>query len=175
MFSTEVQYALRGLSELACRPSDKAVRLDELVHGTQMPREFVAKVFQKLVKAMLIHSSRGRGGGFALARDAGAITLMQIVEAIDGPRPFDRCVVGLVECNDLMPCPQHDLYKPIRQALQQYLNQTTLADLAVSLRAKLAWQRLRFQSPLANSAPIADVPSDAVASAPDRPTEPAGN
>ena len=42
-----------------------------------------------------------------------------------------------------MPCPQHDLYKPIRQRLKDYLITTTLADLAASLRAKQAWQKMR--------------------------------
>jgi DNA-binding IscR family transcriptional regulator len=46
-------------------------------------------------------------------------------------------------CNDHMPCPQHDLYKPIRQRLKAYVQTTTLADLAASLKAKQAWHRLR--------------------------------
>jgi len=43
---------------------------------------------------------------------------MQVIEAMEGPQLLDRCVVGLDKCNDLMPCPQHDLYKPIRSASQ---------------------------------------------------------
>ncbi len=69
---------------------------------------------------------------------------MEIVEAIEGPKPLDSCVVGLERCNDDMPCPQHDLYKPIRQRLKDYMNTTTLADLASSLKTKQAWQRLRL-------------------------------
>jgi Rrf2 family iron-sulfur cluster assembly transcriptional regulator len=67
---------------------------------------------------------------------------MQIVEAIEGPKPLDGCVVGLDKCTDDAPCPQHDLYKPIRQRLKDYMNTTTLADLASSLKAKQSWQRL---------------------------------
>lgn len=144
IFSNPTEYAIRGLSELAIRGEDKPVMLDELVHGTDLPRDFLAKVFQKLVRGGVLKSAKGRGGGFRLARPAHDITLIHIVEAIDGPQTLDTCVVGLERCNDQMPCPQHDLYKPIRQRLKDYLTTTTLADLAASLKAKQSWRELRL-------------------------------
>lgn len=144
IFSNPTEYALRGLSELAIRGEDKPVMLDELVTGTDLPRDFLAKVFQKLVRGGVLKSAKGRGGGFRLARPAHEITLIHVVEAIDGPQTLDQCVVGLERCNDQMPCPQHDLYKPIRQRLKDYLTTTTLADLAASLKAKQSWRQLRL-------------------------------
>jgi len=143
IFSNTTEYAIRGMSELAGRSSGESVLLDQLVSGTNLPRDFMAKIFQKLVRAKLLTSAKGRGGGFALARPAHQITLLNIVEAIDGPQPLDSCVVGLERCNDDMPCPQHDLYKPIRQRLKDYMTTTTLADLASSLKSKQAWHRSR--------------------------------
>ena len=140
MFSSATEYAIRGLSELAARNSDSPVLLDELVAGTGLPRDFVAKIFQRLVRAGILRSAKGRGGGFALARPQHEITLMDIVEAVDGPQSTEGCVVGFERCNDQMPCAQHDLYKPIRQRLKDYLRTTTLADMAASLRTKQAWQ-----------------------------------
>lgn len=145
IYSNATEYAIRGLSELASRGSNERVMLDDVVEGTSLPRDFMAKIFQKLVRAGVLRSTKGRGGGFALARAAHEISLMHIVEAIDGEQAYDRCVVGLERCNDTMPCPQHDLYKPIRQRLKDYLNTTTVADLSASLKAKQAWQRLRLQ------------------------------
>jgi Rrf2 family transcriptional regulator, iron-sulfur cluster assembly transcription factor len=153
IFSSSTEYAIRGLSELACRDPDGPLMLDQLVAGTDLPRDFLAKVFQKLVHGGVLKSAKGRGGGFSLARPAHEITLMQIVEAIDGQQVFDACVVGLERCNDLMPCPQHDLYKPIRQRLKDYLATTTLADLSASLKAKVAW--LQMQPAEAAEAPEA--------------------
>lgn len=144
IFSSSTEYAIRGLSELAGRGPEGPIMLDDLVRGTDLPRDFLAKVFQKLVHGGILRSAKGRGGGFCLARPAHEITLMHIVEAIDGPQVFDRCVVGLEQCNDTMPCPQHDLYKPIRQRLKDYLITTTLADLAASLKAKHAWRQVRL-------------------------------
>src|ERR1051325_9101892 len=115
IFSSSTEYAIRGLSELAIRADAGPTIVDDLVAGTDLPRDFLAKVFQKLVRGGILRSMKGRGGGFSLARPAHEITIMNIVEAIDGPQLFDLCVVGLERCNDQMPCPQHDLYKPIRQ------------------------------------------------------------
>jgi Rrf2 family protein len=141
IFSNATEYAIRGLSELAARNTRGPVLLDDLIEGTDLPRDFLAKIFQKLVRAGLLRSARGRGGGFSLAREQHEITLMHIIEAIEGPQLMDKCVVGLARCNDAMPCSQHDLYKPIRQRLKDYLRTTTLADLAASLRSKQAWHR----------------------------------
>ena len=141
IFSSATEYAIRGLSELAARNSDSPVMLDDLVAGTGLPRDFVAKIFQKLVRAGVLRSAKGRGGGFALAKPQHDITLLDIVEAVEGPQLLDACVVGLEKCNDSMPCAQHDLYKPIRQRLKDYLTTTTLADLAASLRSKQTWRK----------------------------------
>lgn len=143
IFSKPTDYAIRGLSELAGRAPDSSLLLDQLVAGTDLPRDFLAKLFQKLVKGGILRSAKGRGGGFSLARPAHKITLMDIVEVMEGPQSLDHCVVGLEKCADHMPCPQHDLYKPIRQRLKDYLNTTTLADLAASLRTKHAWQKMQ--------------------------------
>lgn len=152
IFSSATEYAIRGLSELAGRGQPGPVMLDDLVKGTDLPRDFLAKVFQKLVHAGILRSAKGRGGGFRLSRPGHEITIMQIVEAIDGPQLFDRCVVGMEKCNDHMPCPQHDLYKPIRQRLKDYLLTTTLADLAASLKSKRAWQEIRHLNDISSKA-----------------------
>jgi Rrf2 family protein len=146
MFTTTTEYAIRGVAELASRSqTGQSMLLDELVKGTDLPRDFLAKVFQKLVKAGVLRSAKGRGGGFSLPRAAHEITLMDLVTAIDGPTRMDRCVLGLARCTDFMPCAQHDLYKPIRQRLKDYLETTTVADLAASLKQKKAWHSLRDQ------------------------------
>jgi Rrf2 family protein len=140
IFSNATEYAIRGLSELAARGVSGPVMLDDLVVGTDLPRDFLAKIFQKLVRAGILRSAKGRGGGFSLAKPQHEINLIDIVEAIEGPQLLDACVVGLDKCNDQMPCSQHDLYKPIRQRLKDFLRTTTLADLAASLRSKPTWR-----------------------------------
>jgi Rrf2 family transcriptional regulator, iron-sulfur cluster assembly transcription factor len=143
IFSTPVAYAIRGLAELAARAGTGSLMLEQLTTGTDLPRGFLAKLFQKLVKARILTSVKGRRGGFALARAPHTISLMQIMAAMGEEEAATRCVLGMPQCNEQTPCPQHDLYKPIRQRLNDYLQTTTLADVAASLKSKPAWHRIR--------------------------------
>jgi Rrf2 family iron-sulfur cluster assembly transcriptional regulator len=145
IFSRATEYAIRGLSELAGRTRGGTFMLDDLIAGANLPRDFLAKIFQRLVKAGILHSCKGRGGGFSLVRPPHEVTLMHIMEAIEGPQPVDICAVGMGRCSDTMPCPQHHLYKPIRLRLKEYLTTTTLADLAASLKSKAQLQNVQLE------------------------------
>lgn len=145
IFSNPSEYAIRALSELVIMSKDAVpgtsrrpgfVMLDRLTEQANLPREFLAKIFRQLVEGGILTSAKGPGGGFALAKPAHDISLLNVIEVIDGGHQIDGCVVGLARCNDNMPCPQHDLFKPIRQRLRAYLSTTTLADTAASLKEK---------------------------------------
>ena len=147
IFSNPSEYAIRALSELVIMSQDAIpgasrrpgyVMLDRLTEQANLPREFLAKIFRQLVEGGILTSAKGPGGGFALAKPAHDISLLNVIEVIDGGHQIDGCVVGLARCNDHMPCPQHDLFKPIRQRLRAYLSTTTLADTAASLKEKKA-------------------------------------
>jgi Rrf2 family transcriptional regulator, iron-sulfur cluster assembly transcription factor len=159
LFTTTTEYAIRGLAELVSRSENEPVLLAELVTGTDLPREFMAKVFQRLVKAGILSSAKGRGGGFSLSRSASEITLMDILVALEGQQHFGGCVVGLARCNDTMPCPQHELYKPVRQKLRDYLQSTTVADLGVAMKAKkrqIASEKGDVESPSKNGTAVSE-------------------
>ena len=145
IFSNPSEYAIRALSELVIMSQDAPVggsrragfvMLDKLTEQANLPREFLAKIFRQLVEGGVLTSAKGPGGGFSLAKPAHEVSLLNVIEIIDGGHQIDGCVVGLARCNDHMPCPQHDLFKPIRQRLRAYLSTTTLADTAASLKEK---------------------------------------
>jgi len=145
IFSHATEYAIRGLSELAGRARGGMFMLDDLIAGTMLPRDFLAKIFQRLVRAGILNSCKGRGGGFSLARAPHEITIMNVMEAIEGPQPVDGCAVGMGRCSDGMPCPQHHLYKPLRLRLKEYLTTTTLADLSASLKSKAQLRSIQLE------------------------------
>lgn len=138
IYSSACAYAIRALSRLALLRPDGYVLLDELCSkDSDLPRHFVAKIFQDLVRKGLLLSAKGRGGGFALSRPPSKITLYDIVAIVDGTEDFEACVVGFARCDDKQPCPQHDQWKGIRNSLRAYLQKTTLADMANALENKL--------------------------------------
>lgn len=137
IYSNACAYAIRAMARLAMVRPEGYVLLDELCAGSDLPRHFVAKIFQELVRKGLLTSAKGRGGGFALARKPSKITLWDIVAVIDGVERLDQCVVGMEKCNDQQPCPQHDQWVSIRTHLSDFLRETTLERMAGTLQTKL--------------------------------------
>lgn len=137
IYSNACAYAIRAISRLAMLRPDGYVLLEELCDGTDLPRHFVAKIFQELVRKGLLTSAKGRGGGFALARKPDQISLFDIVHVIDGTEQLDNCVVGMTRCDDSQSCPQHDHWRAIRTQLRTYLMETTLEAMSKALEQKL--------------------------------------
>ena len=84
--------------------------------------------FQKLSRHGLLEAERGRGSGYALSRDAAAIRVRDIVEAVEGPLALEQCLLWGGHCNDKQPCPLHYRLKSLRPQLDAILNEITLAD-----------------------------------------------
>ncbi|MFN3477698.1 MAG: RrF2 family transcriptional regulator, partial [Candidatus Methylomirabilales bacterium] len=93
--SRHADYALRIVLDLALRPFS---RIGDIAHRRKAPPAFLAKIVRDLVKAGLVRSLRGRKGGVALARPASRITVLQVIEAVDGPLAVNRCVPGGEGC-----------------------------------------------------------------------------
>jgi len=154
IYSKQCAYAIRALTRLAMVRPDGYVLLDELCEGTDLPRHFVAKIFQDLVRKGLLQSAKGRGGGFALARKPDKIRLYDIVVLIDGQEQFDQCVVGMAECDDRQPCPQHEEWVHIRANIRKFLIETTLAKMSRTCSRKLELIGVTVPEPQSKSKPV---------------------
>jgi Rrf2 family iron-sulfur cluster assembly transcriptional regulator len=138
LYSKTCEHAIRALAYLAARPVGDLCLVDEIAEAENMPRPFTSKILRDLVKAGLLTSSRGPGGGYALARDPAEVSLLEIQEIMDGSGNLDRCAVGLAACNEFAPCPLHDQFMPLRKAIRAYLEDTTLAEMSGALKRKKA-------------------------------------
>jgi len=138
LYSKTCEHAIRALSYLASRASTDLCLVDEIAEAEDLPRPFTSKILRDLVRAGLLTSSRGPGGGYALARDPEDVSLLEIQQIVDSTDTLSRCAVGLEQCNDQAPCPLHDEFKPLRQSIRVYLEETTLAQMAGALRRKRA-------------------------------------
>lgn len=124
------EYAVRGIVFLASRPADKVCLLSEIAEAVDVPQTFLAKIFQQFSKIGLVRSYRGTGGGFMLGRPADKITLLEVVEAVDGPVIPNRCVSGLGECERSSFCQVHPVWLKVQQQIRDILGNVTLQDLA---------------------------------------------
>lgn len=143
IYSSACGHAIRALAHLAAMETDGFVLMEDLCGPHDLPRPFVAKIFQDLVRRGLLRSAKGRGGGFALARPASEILIYDIVTAIDGDSQFQECVVGLSGCDQERHCPLHEEWGPIRNTIEAYLRDTTLEQMSVTLRRKMALAKAR--------------------------------
>ena len=139
LYSKTCEHGIRALSYLTARqPAGELCLVDEIAEAEGIPRSFTSKILGDLVRAGMLTSSRGPGGGYALARDPNVVSLLDIVEIIDGARQVDRCAVGLDACNETAPCPLHDKFAPLRRSIRAYLEGTSLAEMAAGLERKRA-------------------------------------
>ena len=136
IYSNACEYGIRAMVYLVGRGEDRRVLLKDISENESIPGPFLGKVFQTLVKAGLLTSSKGPGGGYQLARRPEDITLYDIYCAIDGGKDLDACAAGLDECNDEQPCPLHDSWQPIRESLTSYLTSTSLRDMSQAVAEK---------------------------------------
>lgn len=136
IYSKPCEYAIRALAFLACFPADGAAQGKEIAKAEGLRAPVLGKVLQELVRKGLLESRRGPGGGFRLARNPQLITLRDVVAAVDGLDQFLECAVGLDRCSDESPCPLHDTWKDLRTHMMNYLEATTLSDMAAALARK---------------------------------------
>ena len=129
IYSRSTQYAIRAMARLAALPAGTFVPVRDLAHDAQVPLAFLAKIMQTLTRRGLLASQKGPGGGIALSRAAAAITLEDIVVAVDGQELVSTCILGLQRCSDASPCVVHEEWKRLRNELQRSLHERTLADI----------------------------------------------
>ena len=127
--STQVDYAVRAVYELArCEPG-RMLHTDEIAAAQRIPKARLAKVVQDLARADLVRTVRGRAGGVVLARPADAITVREVWEAVEGPILLCRCRQRAEPCGDHM-CDTHEFWQGVEMLLNSELETTTFAALA---------------------------------------------
>lgn len=130
MFSTSCHYGLQAMLYIAMYSSrDKNVGLTEIAENQEIPKHFLSKILQELVRNDLIESMKGPNGGFKLKHRAEDIALIQIIAAIDGLDVFTQCGIGFKKCSDDHPCPIHHDYKKVRDKVYNLFETKTLKQL----------------------------------------------
>jgi Rrf2 family protein len=137
IYSRSAEYAIRAFVHLAEVPEGKFVMVKNIAQQTDIPMHFLAKILQQLARKGFLRSSKGPTGGFALRKPAAEITMIELVESIDGLADYQRCPGGMSECTDEQPCGLHDSWKLLRDRIIEYLEQTTIAELAEARDLKI--------------------------------------
>lgn len=116
---------------LAGLPPDTRASRAELAVAAECPEQFLSKVLQSLTRAGLVLSHRGNTGGFELPKVHRTATLLEIVEAIEGPMRLNICVSSDRACARQEWCPAHDVWVNAQAAVAQVLRSANITELAL--------------------------------------------
>jgi Rrf2 family protein len=127
--SRAVEYGVQGLMALARHALGTVVMIDEVSREENIPKSFLAKIFQNLAKAGIVKSVRGTGGGFALCKSPEEITVLDVIQAIEGPIALQRCLEIGGSCEQMETCALCALLSEAQDRLKETFAATTLAVL----------------------------------------------
>lgn len=122
-------YAIVALSRLP-GPGGGWCLAKDIAASSTIPRPYLSSVLNALARNGLIKAKRGYRGGFALTRPAENISVLEVVEAVDGLAWREGCLLGLSVCTDERACPSHEFWKPEKDKIEEYLRSLTLAEVA---------------------------------------------
>jgi Rrf2 family protein len=145
MFNKETEYAIRGLVYIQLQNFEgKRPGIAEIAEQVDAPHFYTAKILQRLVRQGFIESQKGKGGGFYFDTKRPDLSLKQLIFAIQGDSLFSGCGFGLKQCDDNYPCPLHNKYALIRDALNQLVTEENVQSLAKEL---LSGEKVLSQRP----------------------------
>ena len=125
----QADYALRAVLYLARLDGSERAATSTVAENQHIPPSFLAKIVSQLSIAGLLHTSRGARGGVTLAREPKEITLLEVVEAIDGPIQLNECVGSDGGCSFDNECPLRPVWCETQEKLVARLKATTFANL----------------------------------------------
>ncbi|MFC1875516.1 RrF2 family transcriptional regulator [Chloroflexota bacterium] len=133
LIKSDTDYAMRMLVYLAMNGKAEPVSAAVLVKAQKIPMDFAYKILQKLGKAKIVKSFKGPKGGFSLAQESRQITLLSIMEAVQGPLMIRPCLLDDGACPVRPSCPVSAQLRKLQKSLRESMQNITLAKI---IRAK---------------------------------------
>ena len=125
--SPAAEFAVRGAVVLAEDYGRGLLTIDEICAKRGLQKEYLTKIFRQLANAHIVVPMRGKNGGYTLARDPSRITLLDVVQAVEGPLAVNLCQQDPPRCNQTS-CVLHGVWADIQQTMVSRLSSVTLAD-----------------------------------------------
>jgi Rrf2 family protein len=124
--SRQADHAVRAVVWLAAQPAGSRRKAAEIAAAARIPRPFAARVLARLHRAGLLHARAGQEGGYSLARPVSELTLLTVIEAVEGPLAARRCLLRDAPCGPQSACALHGAWMAAQQAFRAALGDTPL-------------------------------------------------
>jgi Rrf2 family protein len=126
----QADYAIRAVLYLTTKNPSERASTSLIASAQGIPSSFLAKIVSQLSIAGIIHTSRGAKGGVTLAKEPGTISLLNVVEAIDGPVSLNECTLNPAACERSGNCPMHPIWCQAQAELVSKLGSTNFGQFA---------------------------------------------
>jgi Rrf2 family protein len=133
VLSRTAEYALRAVLAIA-EGGGQPVGAARLADTLGIPGNYLSKVLHQLARAGVLDSTRGKWGGFTLARPASRIPLLEVVGSVDEVTGNPTCLLGRSVCSDHHPCAAHERWKEVSEKSAAFFRETMVADLVAPKR-----------------------------------------
>lgn len=134
--STKGRYGLRILMDLAIHHSDKPRLIRDIAKSQQISEKYISRLVIALRKAGMIRSVRGVNGGFHLAMKPEDITLLDVIEVMEGPLSIVDCVSTPKRCNLSENCAPRKIWCKLNEDIRELMRGTTLADIIMAYNSQ---------------------------------------
>ncbi len=124
----QADYALRAMMYLSRLELNQRAATSQIAQDQQIPPSFLAKIISQLSIAGFIYTARGAHGGVTLARPPADISVLDVVEAIDGPITINDCTLSTFGCPFEDNCPLHGLFCDVQKEMVNRLKSTSFAQ-----------------------------------------------
>lgn len=122
-------YAIRAVLAVARQP-DTRHKAREIAEQMAIPQKFLSRILADLVRAQILRATAGPTGGYELVTSADQLTLLEVIEAMDGPSNARDCLLRSTPCNSEHPCEIHKFWVDAEEAMLDHLRSTTFADVS---------------------------------------------
>jgi len=123
------EYSLRATSALVDFYEDgQTATVSEVAVGEAIPESFLRKLLKPLIRAHIVKSERGYSGGITLAKDPASITVLDVIEAVDGKLSLNDCVLEPSECGFIQKCSMHSVWYDTTEIIKNHLRGYSLED-----------------------------------------------
>ena len=137
------EYAVRTMIHLAAVPFGELVQICDISKEWGIPEGFLRKIVAQLSKDGLIRSQRGAGGGVQLSRPAETLTLLDVIEAVEGKFFLNKCLISPGTCHLDVTCAVHLVWCEAQQTLRTIMNKKSLAELASGFKNDRSRESIR--------------------------------
>ena len=129
MFITrEADYAIRCVLFLS-QEAGRVVNATEIAESMTIPKSFLEKILQRLTRGGIVHSTQGITGGFELVKEPVKVSILEVIEAIQGPTAVNICAVDERNCDLSSSCPVHPVWVELREDIENRLKKESFARL----------------------------------------------